>query len=240
MKFIPWSLLETTKREEPVVEVATPKKEKKRAKALTDAAFTNISTSLEITRVSLTKITPDIFHDQLISRISATQNTITLEDVDRFISIMKGKKSFETWKGLWAHAGGTYLAILDFLELSNGFLHIHPFNKMQKIDVEDIFPSPKDPTNSRFLADLVMFASKHLDRDSNGFKKIIEMLPEEEQSFATTFVTICYVYFSTIFYTMRFINPSLIDTWAEVFELTTDDSAEKVAEACQCWWDNPQ
>lgn len=237
MRFIPFSNLEEPEEEE----VAPPKKEKSALlePTVTDSDLDRISDAIEITRRALPKLDPQIFWDDLVSQITAIQPDVTLEDVEHFLKIMSTPLLYKKWKSVFAEAGGTYMAILEFLELTKGFQHISASEDFKIINVEDIYPAPRNPAHSKYLAELVFFAGKHFKNPSRAIDAIITSMDTEERAFASKFISISFAYFSAIFYTMRFVNPSVIDTWIEVFNLDATPTPEQIQTACECWWDDP-
>jgi|GEM_PF-4443579 hypothetical protein len=239
MKFIPFSNLEPDGENDKPISMPRLNRTSQES-VVSDSDIDRISEALEITRSSFKVLSPRVFWDDLVSQVTSIQSEITLEDVVQFLDIMNNPNEYKKWRLVYADAGGTYLAILESLELTNGFQHIHPAKDWKGIDVEDLYSSPRDPRNSRFLADLIFFAGKHINGSTEVMDEAIKRLDSEDRMFVDKFVSICYAYFSAVFYTMRFINPSVIDTWVEVFNLDSDPTPENIQKACQCWGDNPR
>jgi hypothetical protein len=129
---------------------------------------------------------------------------------------------------------------MEYIEISNNYRHVSISEDGKKIIVKEIFPPPESFENAKFLSDLVAHASDSVQIPEKFLVKAMSRLDADEKTFVPVFTRICHIYFSSLFYSSRFINPSVIDAWAEVFELKIDSSAESIRSACTCWWEDSE
>lgn len=248
MKIIPFSALEEPQDEKKEVpktwkSALVPKQNDggvMERKGISDTAIENLAQCLEIAKEKFEMINPEAFWDEIVSLVSPAKTKLTLEDVKYFISTMNDPKSWARWRSIYADVGGKYIALLEHLSLSNGFLHIHPSTDGTMVDVEELYPPPIDVRHSKFLAELVFYAWEGPGTNHKIEQRLINKLLPKEREFVDKYISICYIYFSTIFYVMRFVNPTIIDGWVGAFDLKMDSTDEEILEACDCWMDFPE